>query len=172
MEQFLQGILPIVSEDKNRALLASYTREEVFQALKMMNPSKAPSPDGLTALFFHKFWHIVGDEVSSICLNILNDGEDISSLNTTVIVLIPKTKSAQRITEFRPISLCNVIYKIVSKTVANRLKFVLNEIISQNQSAFVSGRLITDNAILGYECIHSLRLKRRGRKGGQPLSLT
>lgn len=70
-----------------------------------------------------------------------------------------------RMQDFKPISLCNVIYKIISKTLANRLKKILDDIISPTQSAFVLGRLITDDAILGFECIHSLQSQTTGKVG-------
>ena len=78
-------------------------------------------------------------------------------VNDTVIVLVPKNKEAKELKDYRPISLCNVIYKVVSKCLVNRLRPTLNEIIAPTQSAFIPGRMITDNAIIAFECLHAIQ---------------
>ena len=131
-------------------------------ALKQLHPSKLPGLDGMSALFFQKYWSIVGTNVSNMILNVINSGMSLSNINRTNITLVPKTNNPQRMTEFRPISLCNVVYKLVSKTLANHLKAILPYIISKNQSAFTTGRLITDNVLVAYEIMHFLKHKRGG----------
>jgi hypothetical protein len=148
-----------------------FSTAEVKEALDQMHPLKAPGPDGLPALFFQKYWHIVGEEVQSLVLRILNEGESPESINKTYIALIPKCKNPVSPKHFRPISLCNVVLKLVTKVIANRLKPILPEIIDEEQSAFVQGRLITDNALIAMECFHWMKKKTKGKKGLMALKL-
>lgn len=89
-------------------------------------------------IFYKKFWDLIGEKVQHEVLLVLNGGEMLSGWNETTVVLIPKVKSPERIKDLQPISLCNVLYKLISKVTVNRMKQILLEIISQSQSAFVS----------------------------------
>lgn len=93
----------------------------------------------MSAIFYQKYWDIIGEDVTNTMLSILNSNSSLVELNQTNIVLISKTNNPTKICEFRPISLCNVLYKIISKVLANKLKPILNAIISENQTAFVPG---------------------------------
>ena len=135
------------------------------EALNQMCPTKAPGPDGLSAAFYQKHWNEVKEGVLTTCLHILNTQGILAPLNYTYIALIPKKGKPRRVTDFRLISLCNVIYRIVAKSIANRFKQILHQIISPMQSAFIPDRLITDNVIVGYECLHKIR-HCKGRKNG------
>ncbi|KAK2641359.1 hypothetical protein Ddye_023122 [Dipteronia dyeriana] len=106
----------------------------------------------------------IEESVTEACLRVLNDGASVDGMNHTIISLILTLHSSTCISDYRPISLCNVIYKAIAKAVTNRLRVVLAGVISETQCAFVHGRLISDNIIIGFECIH--RLKRRKRKKG------
>ena len=107
----------------------------------------------------------MGDELTDEVLNAINKRKIPTGWNSTNVVLIPKVNSPEVITQYRPISLCNVVYKIISKMFANRLKRILPEIISPTQSAFVLSRLITDNVLVAYECFHAIKKKTHGSNG-------
>lgn len=117
-------------------LIKDFSREEILTAIKQMHPTKAPGLDGMSAIFFQKCWSIVGNDVTRMVLNVLNNNMSLAKLNKTNITLIPKSKLPTTMTEFRPIILSNVVYKIIAKVLANRLKAILPNIISKNQSVF------------------------------------
>ncbi|KAA3472243.1 reverse transcriptase [Gossypium australe] len=164
-EHILSGVRRCILDDDNRCLAMAFTKEEIWEALSSMGATKAPGEDGLPAIFFQKLWHIVGNEVTAFYLEQLNGGMEVSQLNSTHIVLIPKKVRPTNLSHFKPISLCNVIYKIMAKAVANRFRGVLEKCIDKAQSAFVPGRLISDNALIAYEILNALKKKRTGRKG-------
>ena len=122
-----------------------------------MKPISAPSPDGMPPLFYQSFWSLIGVNICSAVLDCLNNCKIPLEINSTNITLIPKVKSPELITDFRPISLYNVVYKIVSKVLANRLRAILPSIISENQSAFQGGRVITDNILMAFETLHYMK---------------
>ena len=97
-------------------------------------------------------------------LSSLNSGVILKSINHTFITLIPTVHNLEKVTDFWLISLCNVIYKIVSKKIANRLKPMLNSIISETQSAFTAKRLITDNILIAFESLHHMKTNCTGKK--------
>ena len=130
-----------------------------------MAPLKSPGPDGFPACFFQDEWETVGPEVCDAILNFFNNGCFDDDVNFTHIVFIPKKSLPSKVTDFRPISLCNVIYKILSKTLANRLKEILPFIISKLQSAFIPGRLISDNILAAYETLHTMHTRMWGKEG-------
>lgn len=145
-----------VTSDMNTQLLAPFTVSEVETALGQMHPLKSLGPDGFAAGFYQSSWAIVGQEVCAAVLNFLNCGIFDSAINNTFIALIPKKKIPSCVMDFQPISLCNVFYKLISKVLANRLKMVLPHIISPTQSAFIPGRLITDNLLVAFEALHTI----------------
>ncbi|KAL0013776.1 hypothetical protein SO802_000845 [Lithocarpus litseifolius] len=171
MEECLNTVSHRVTPDMLEVLSSEYNAEEIKAAMFQMGPTKAPGLDGMNALFFQKFWHFVGNDVIAIVLDFLNSGTMLPVINYTHIVLIPKIKVPKRMYDYRSISLCNVIYKIISKVLANRLKLILPRLISPTQSAFVPGRLITDNVLVAYESLHSMHGRRSGSKGYMAMKL-
>jgi hypothetical protein len=113
----------------------------------------------------------VGAHVTREVPAVLNGGDMPKSWNDTIIALIPKVQNPEKVTDLRPISLCNVVYKLISKVLANRLKMILPDIITPTQSAFVPGRLISDNILTAYEITHHMLNKRKGNTGYAAIKL-
>ena len=104
-------------------------------------------------------------------LSCLNSGTIPASLNHTYITLVPKSKSPKRVTEFRPISLCNILYKLIAKVLANRLKSLLPHVVSESQSAFQSDKAISDNILVAFETVHHMKMKKSGKEGYMAMKL-
>ncbi|XP_030479434.1 uncharacterized protein LOC115696684 [Cannabis sativa] len=156
-------------QDAN-ALLQSILDEEVKVAVFSMHPDKAPGPDGMGPGFFQHHWDIVGSDVTNLVKEFFATEVLPEGLNDTNLVLISKKKNFVTMSDLRPISLCNVLYKIISKVLANRMRDLIDCIISETQSAFIPGRLISDNVMVAFEVMHYLKRKRSGKKGFMAMS--
>ena len=134
-DEILNGLVPTVTEEMNNSLKKPYTVEEVLKALHHMAPLTAPGPDGMSPIFYKSFWHIVSIDVTEVVLTALNSSTIPASINSTFIALIPKIKDPKKVSDFRPISLCNVVYKLIAKVLVNRLKLILPYVVSDSQNA-------------------------------------
>ncbi|KAE8678114.1 hypothetical protein F3Y22_tig00111441pilonHSYRG00035 [Hibiscus syriacus] len=170
-QTLLSGVEPCIAEEINTKLCKLFTVEEVTDVVKLMSPLKASGDDGLGTIFYQQCWHIVGTEVAEYCIEILNGTQDIDPIKRTNIVLVPKIKSPRNLAQFRPISLCNVLYKIIAKVLVQRMQEHLHLCTDEAHSALVPRRLIMDNIITTYELLHSFIQKREGRKGCSALKL-
>ena len=140
------------------------SEEEIKSALWSLKAFKAPGPDGLHAGFFHRFWLIVSKSIVDVVKKVFEEKAVPEYLNRTLIALIPKIQSLETLNNYRPISLCNTMYKIITKIIVARLRSFLDKIISPLQMPFVPGRKGIDNVIIVQEIIHTLSRK-KGRVG-------
>ena len=158
-----QWQIRLSNEDRD-SISGGVTEEEIKTALWSLKAFKAPGPDGLHAGFYQRFWLIVGKSVIEEVQRVFRERKIPTYLNQTHIALIPKIQGPETLGNFRPISLCNTVYKIVTKTIVARLRPHLDKLISPLQTAFVPGRKGIDNAIIVQEIIHTLS-KKRGKVG-------
>ena len=115
LEEVVQYTKTVVTDDMNCMLTSEFTKAEVEFALKQMAPLKAPGPNGMPPIFCQHYWDNISDDVVKVVLSCLNSNKIVPGLNHTYLTLIPKVKSLEYVTEFRPITLCNILYKLVSK---------------------------------------------------------
>jgi hypothetical protein len=147
----------LVDAEMNEKLCAAFSEKEISDALFQIGPLKAPGPDGFPARFLQQNWDLLREDIIKAVQAFFSSGVLPEQVNDTVIILIPKKNNPEELKDFRPISLCNVIFKIISKCLVNRLRPLLQDIISPVQSAFIPGRIISDNALMAFECIHAIQ---------------
>ena len=163
-EDAFHGFTASVTPEINADLTRPVTIEEIKEATYAIGAHKAPGPDGFTGAFYRTFWEDIGPSIVEEVMQFF-EGEFLDqNHNHTNICLIPKVRPATKMTEFRPIALCNVSYKIISKILVKRLKAHLPGIISENQTAFTPGRIISDNVIIAHEAYHALKVSKRQSK--------
>lgn len=150
----LCDLLPFrCSEIDQQMLTRVVSEEEIKKVLFSMPSDKSPGPDGYTTDFYKETWDIIGQEFTTAIQSFFATGFLPKGVNSTILALIPKKLEAQEMKDYRPISCCNVIYKVISKIIANRLKQILPKFIAGNQSAFVQDRLLIENVLLATELV-------------------
>ena len=144
------------SHDIQITLNGEVNNLEIKQAIFSFKPYKALGPNGFHPVFFQRYWNIVGPSVISLIKTIFQSKKVPENLNSMLICLIPKTKRPETVHQFRPIGLCNTLYKIVTKLLVQRLKAFLLNLKHPFQASFVLGRKASDNVILTQEIIHTI----------------
>lgn len=148
-----------LNQEQQDSLTEEVTDEEIKDVLWHMKESKALGPDEFTVTFFKHAWDIMGKDVTEAIQYIFNSGRLLRETNSTFISLIPKMIEAMKFSEFRPISLCNLLYKIIMKIMDNRMQGVMNFLVRENQTAFIKGRSISENILLCHEVVHGFERK-------------
>lgn len=120
-----------ISKSMNQALIVEWKLEEIYSTLKDMEPTKSFGADGLPTLLFQKYWHIFSWDIGSFCLDVLERGTYLETLIITHIVLIPKISHPNNLMHFHLINICTLFYKLISKTIINRLQKVLDICIDE-----------------------------------------
>lgn len=151
-----EAIVPCISEEMNANLISTPSADEIKKACFSIHADKAPGPDGFSASFFQTNWGNISEQIILEVQNFFSTGILPCNINKTHVRLIPKIRSPQKMQDYRPIALCSVYYKIIAKLLTKRLQPILSSIISENQSAFVPQRAISDNVLITHEVLHYL----------------
>jgi hypothetical protein len=150
-----------VTEEDNVLLDRPVTKQEIWEIISLFAKDKSLGPDGWTVEFFTLFFELVGDDLLDLVEDSRLRGKIQRSLNSTFLALIPKENSPQNFGDFRPIALCNLCYKIISKVIANIIKPILSRALSAEQLGFLKGRQILDAVGTTHECVHSIKSKKQ-----------
>ncbi|GKE03761.1 RNA-directed DNA polymerase, eukaryota, reverse transcriptase zinc-binding domain protein, partial [Tanacetum coccineum] len=175
-QSFLGNARPVQKFDLGKLKSKTVSSEDAVNMVRMVNDgevkaalfdicdNKAPGPDGYTAKFYKKAWSVVGKDVCDAIKEFFKNGKILGEVNATLITLVPKSNTPQRVSDYRPIACCNVLYKIISKILTNRIKNALCKIVNPSQSAFIPGRQITDNILLAQELLKGYNRKNGARR--------
>jgi hypothetical protein len=142
-------------------LVEEFTEEGVRSAVWECESTKSPGPDGVNFGFIKEFWEDIKDDFILVMTEFHTNDRIVKGVNCTFIVLIPKKKNPVKLSDFRPISLIRCIYKVISKVLANRLKKVIGSVVSETQSAFISGRQILDGVLIANEIVDEAKRKKK-----------
>ncbi|XP_073024476.1 uncharacterized protein [Primulina eburnea] len=156
------GFPSVISAMENDGIAVIPSLEEFRTTVFSIHPDSVAGPDGFSSAFFQNCWEIVHQDVFAAVLDFFRSSPMPQGFTATTITLIPKVEGARAWSDFRPISLCNVTNKIISKLLYSRLRDVVERLVSPNQSGFVPGRMISDNILLAQELTHSITLPTRG----------
>ena len=153
-------MLLCIAEEENAFLLAIPTPKEIESTLFLLQDLKAPGPNEFPIFFYKQLWPTVGKDIINAVSSFFRLGSMPREVNRTLIVLIPKVSNPSIVNHFRPINLCNVVYKVISKILIAKLRPLLDKIISPSQSAFISDRQIAENQVIVQEMIHSFKTRK------------
>ncbi|CAN0881186.1 Transposon TX1 uncharacterized 149 kDa protein [Linum grandiflorum] len=160
-----------VTDAQNTLLLAPIQECEVREACFLMHPDKAPGPDGLNPAFYQHFWDTMGKDISANCKGWIETSTIPAEVRATNIILLPKKPNPTNMRDVRPISLCDVRYRMVAKLLASRMRKIMPHIIPEEQSGFIQGRSIVDNVLIAFETLHALNTRRRAKHGEAALKI-
>ncbi|KAG7551508.1 Reverse transcriptase domain [Arabidopsis thaliana x Arabidopsis arenosa] len=156
----MELLLPYrTTSPQNDFMVKMFSKEEIKEAFFTLPRNKTSGPDGYSSEFFISCWNVIGAEVSDAVLEFFKYGKLLKQWNATTLVLIPKFPNASKMSDFRPIACLNTVYKVISKLLSSRLKWLLPHVISSSQSAFMPGRLLAENVLLATEIVQGYNRK-------------
>lgn len=166
----VSGMFPTLNSHSLSALGAPVTFQEVYNTVRSMGAFKAPVPDGFQAVFYQSQWEVVGETLWKMVQMMFLNHQQIGEINETLITLIPKVDNVVKMKQLRPISLCNVSYKVITKLLAHRLRPLMGKLVSLCQCSFIPNRQSRDNIVIAQEVFHSM-CNKKGSKGWMAIKI-
>ncbi|GKV49606.1 hypothetical protein SLEP1_g56347 [Rubroshorea leprosula] len=158
----LEGIdFKKVTPEQNAMLVSQFTKKEIKEAVWDCDNYNAPGPDGFNFGFLKAMWETVKNDVISFVDDFQKNRKLVRGSNASFIILIPKKENLVRVKDYRPISLIGCMYKIIAKLLANRIKKVMEGLISEQQSTFIHGRQLMDSVIVANKIIDEIQKKKK-----------
>ena len=142
-------------------LVQPFSRKEIDNVINKMANDKAPGPDGFNGMFLKKCWHIIKEDIYQLCDDFFEERVSIQAINSSFITLVPKSNNPTTVSDFRLISLLNLIVKLLTKLMANRLQKRIIPLLHLNQYGFIKGRTIQDCLAWSFEYIHQCQHSKR-----------
>ena len=136
------------------SLVQPFTKEEIVLLIKKIPVDKAPGPDGFNGMFVKKCWQIIKDDFNKLCDDFFNLNVNLESINNSLITLVAKINSPEIVNDFRPISLLNLDFKLLTKLLADRQQLVILQLLHANQYGFIRSRSIQDCLAWSFEYLH------------------
>lgn len=150
----LKAIIPYrFPQEWTNEFVAIPSAEEITAVIFSMPKSKAPGPDGFPIEFFWEAWSVVGTYTIAAVQDFFSSNKMLRKFNATTIALLPKITGADKMSQFRPISLCSTVYKVIAKIIKNRLRRIIPEAVQLNQVGFVQGWFLCENVLLASELV-------------------
>nr|XP_043620313.1 uncharacterized protein LOC122592176 [Erigeron canadensis] len=160
VEPLMEGLFKnVLNTEEANEMVRCVTDEEIKEAMFEIDSNKASGPDGYTSGFFKKAWVVIGKDVCNAVREFFINGKLLGEVNATLVALIPNITTPNKVSDFRPIACCNVIYKCISKILTKRIQNVLGKIVHIIQSSFVLGRHIQDNILIAQELLRGYNRK-------------
>lgn len=148
----------MLSKEKKINLVKEVNDEEIKGVIWSSKEGTTPGPDDFTLSFFKYTWEVVGKEVILAVKHFFQSSRLLRETNTTFVTLIPKVLETESLKDYRPISLCNLLYKFITKIMANKLKKVVSSIVRPNQTTFIKGRSIVENIMVCHEVVRGFEI--------------
>lgn len=161
-EDLVTHIQPSISDTENTEFIIIPESDEIWNAIKQLNPLSASGNDGFIGYFFIHYWEVIKMDVMEFVVDFFKGGYLPRSIMDTMLILLPKTQYARQINEYRPISLCTFATKIVSKILANRVGLLLPKLVVEEQAGFVARRNTATHIVMAQEMIPDLDRKSIG----------